>query len=204
MRLVPLWAALSIALVSSVAGAGAATWVARMRINFEREESLRSRMLDAADDFSASVTRASNALHRVLHVVPEDDLRDEQGLIDYTAAEVDKLQKAIDAARPLVDEARAHFTRVRLLFGTGTPAGRAALSLIASLSHILQVVDDFELGYAQRVFGEAQRAHELFTREARRSVLQPSLHDPEEAPTSEDDTASFADLGYDEQGEPPF
>ncbi|HEY8792262.1 MAG TPA: hypothetical protein VIL96_05230, partial [Gaiellaceae bacterium] len=64
----PVWAALLIALAGTAAGAAVAWWVAWMRISFEREESLRSRMLDAADEFSASATRAQNALHRVLHV----------------------------------------------------------------------------------------------------------------------------------------
>jgi hypothetical protein len=73
-----------IALVGITVGALGAWWVAWMRINFEREESLRSRMLDAADEFSASATRAQSALHGVLIAVPEDDLRDENGNIDYT------------------------------------------------------------------------------------------------------------------------
>src|SRR3954465_12262063 len=136
----PVWGTVLVALAGIVVGAVGAWWVAWMRINFEREESLRSRMLDAADEFSASATRAQNALHHVLNVVPEDDLRDENGNIDYTGDQARKLQEAIDAARPLIDEARAHYARVTLLFGTVTAAGRAALSLIANLSHTLEVV----------------------------------------------------------------
>lgn len=201
----PVWATVLIALASTAAGAVVAWWVAWMRINFEREESLRSRMLDAADEFSASATRAQNALHFVLNVVPEDDLRDENGNIDYTAVEAEKLQQAIDVARPLIDEARAHYTRVTLLFGTVTPAGKAALSLIGDLGHTLQVVDDFEIDYAQsNVFRNVSRSHELFTREARRAVLRPTLRDPEDAPTLEEEQAAKMLAESEGQGDVPF
>jgi hypothetical protein len=61
------------------------------------------------------VRRASNALHRALHVVPEDGLCDENGLVDFNAGEAELLREAIDTARPLVDEARPRMARVRLL-----------------------------------------------------------------------------------------
>jgi hypothetical protein len=79
MRLVSAWITLLVGLAGTAGGALVATYLARMRINFAREESLRGRMLDAADDYSASATRAANALHRALHVVPEKDLLDEDG-----------------------------------------------------------------------------------------------------------------------------
>jgi len=44
----PVWATLFVALAGSAAGAFVATFVARMRINFEREESLRG-LLDTYD-----------------------------------------------------------------------------------------------------------------------------------------------------------
>lgn len=167
-----------------------------MRINFEREESLRSRMLDAADDYSASVSRAANALHRALNVVPEDDLRDENGLLDTESVEAVELQVAIDKARPLMDEARAHWTRVTLLFGTVTPAGKAALRLISNLSLTLTVLDDFEVDHAQGVFEDVGRSHETFARDARRAVLRPSLQDPAGAPTLEEAGAAEALAEY--------
>jgi hypothetical protein len=188
---VPVWGTVLIALAGIAVGAVGAWYAAWMRINFEREESLRSRMLDAADEFSASATRAQNALHHALNVVPEEDLRDENGNIDYDGDEARKLREANNAARPLVDEARAHYARVTLLFGTLTPAGRAAFSLIANLSHTLEVADDFELYYARdSVFKGISRSHELFTREARRAVLQPSLRDPANEPTLEEQQAA--------------
>ena len=158
-----------------------ATYVARMRINFEREESLRGRMLDAADDYSASVTRAGNALHRALHLVPSEDLVNEDGDIELDSEEATTLLAAIDETRPIVDEARAHFTRVQLLYGASSAAGKAAFKLIARLSHVLQVLDDLEVDYAQGVFDEVDEAHYAFTREARRALLSPSLQDPEGA-----------------------
>lgn len=101
----PAWATVLIALAGTAAGAVVATYVAWMRINFEREESLRGRMLDAADDFSASATRASNALHRAVNLVPEEDLLDENGLVDYGSDDVERLRSSVDEARILVDEA---------------------------------------------------------------------------------------------------
>lgn len=158
-----------------------ATYVARMRINFEREESLRARMLDAADDYSSSATRAKNALHRAIHLVPADDLLDENGQIDANSEDAAELRAAIDEARPVVDKARAHFTRVQLLYGTNTASGKAALTLISQLSRVLVILDGFEVDYAESVFDEEVReAHHAFTREARRALLSPSLRDPED------------------------
>jgi hypothetical protein len=180
----PTWATLLVALLGSAAGAAAATIVARMRMSFEREESLRGRMLDAADDYSSSVSRASNALHRTIHLLEPEDLRFENGLFDQ--AEIARLNASCDEARPLVDEARNHFARTQLLFGADTPAGRAALSLISKLSMIVVVThDDADLESAREIFNESTLAHRTFTLEARRALLRPSLHDPDDAMTVE-------------------
>jgi hypothetical protein len=183
---VPAWATVLIALAGTAAGAVVATYVAWMRINFEREESLRGRMLDAADDYSSSATRATNALHRAVNLVSEEDLLAEEGGIDYDSEEASRLRAAVDEARVLVDEARAHFARTQLLFGADTPAGRAAFSLIAKMSHVVQAVGDLEVGYAKGVFPDVPRAHDTFIREARRALLTPSLRDPDAEPLPED------------------
>lgn len=186
------WITLLVGIAGTAGGAVVATYLARMRINFEREESLRGRMLDAADDYSASATRAANALHRALHVVPEDGLLDEHRRRDPDSEEAKKLLTAIDEARPGVDEARANFTRVQLLVGPTSAAGKAALELIGKLTHVLQVLDDLEVEYAQGVFDEFGEANWTFMREARRALLSPSLQDPEGELSPEEQAAREA------------
>ena len=71
---------------------------------------------------------------------------------------------------------------MQLLYGTDTPAGRAALSLISNLSNvIILLVDDLDVEGAREAFTDVEEAHRVFTQEARRALLTPSLRHPEGA-----------------------
>jgi hypothetical protein len=109
--MLPAWATILVAIASAaLTGVIAGLLTTRLRIQHEREERLRERMLIAADDF---VTGAHQA-HRGLW---ETMAADEQG---STVAE------RLPAASELVKVAHDRLARVKLLFGTETPAGQAA------------------------------------------------------------------------------
>jgi hypothetical protein len=170
-----------VALASSVAG-GFLVWLTtRMRIEHEREESLRTRMLNAADDYSLRATYAANALHKLVNVVEPEDVETEAGDLDEVVDELAAIKDGCDEARPVVDEARSQLPRVQLLFGADSASGQAALRLISNLTHVIEVLETLppDIDFARAVFRQATEAHAVFTREARRALLRPSLRDVE-------------------------
>ena len=84
----------------------------------EREETMRARMIEAADDIAVVSVRAAEMLFRSVPAVrahgavPAGD--DPQGHDDQARRDVDT---ALDAAGPLVDDAKAKHQRIALLFG---------------------------------------------------------------------------------------
>jgi hypothetical protein len=181
-RGVTAWATVTVVLVSSaITGVAASLITTRMRINYDREESLRTRMLSAADDFSLRATQAANVLYRAVHLVAPEDLLDEEG--NYEPDEAARLRDAAEEVRPVIDETRVYLPRVQLLFGLRSPAGTAALQLMGNLGHVAQVLEDEpDVDYMRGVFDKATEANAVFMREARRALVRPSLSDRDVSP----------------------
>jgi hypothetical protein len=125
---VPAWlVALLVALVGAVFGLAGALIGTFARIAHERVADLRTRMLDAADDFVMAVTLAheaveSAALPTGLWVeiawmdLPEEMSEDRQA----------RAEKAHAAASTAWEVCRQRVPRVALLFGVDSPATKAA------------------------------------------------------------------------------
>lgn len=108
--MLPAWATVLIALGSAALTGVIAAWLTtRIRNQHEREERLRERMLVAADDFVTGVQQAHRSLWEVLAAEEQGSTVDER----------------LPAASELVEAAHDRLARVKLLFGTETPAGRA-------------------------------------------------------------------------------
>jgi hypothetical protein len=183
------WATVTVALASALfggfLGSLLTTW---MRIRHEREEALRARMIEAADEFIRRSIEALNALHRLVHVVEPDDLDINEEIFDEIKSHADEVFAApLAESRPLVDETRVHLARVHLLFGSRTETGRAALSLVSNMSFVLQVVGEepgiVDVNLARRTLNKAQAAYDEFALLARVALRRPDLGD--EAPERE-------------------
>lgn len=175
---------LSIAVLASALGGFAGSWYStRRQISHEREENLRVRMLDAADNFSLAIGHALNKLHEAVELVPEEDLLDEDGQIDSTSSEALLVIQASRELIPLIDEVRTTLPRVHLLYGSDSATGRAAVSAVGHITTATRALnEELVVNFAQDEFWEAAKAHEAFTREARRALQRPSLDDPDESP----------------------
>jgi hypothetical protein len=122
---VPLWQALVLALAAGLVGTFA-------RIAYERTAELRTRMIQAADDFTIAVFRTITMLR---DAEPKIRALDGEVVIDDAGDFVPDVQNAIDAARPQVDELYERVARVQLLFGASlesTTTRQAHLMLTAA------------------------------------------------------------------------
>ena len=132
----PVWVAVAIGLGSGLAGT-------LVRIAYERTADLRTRMIDAADEFSTGTSRAIAAIddfHRALDRVPVNEL----SKIDLAFPQQfeGELPEPLDAAwlvlRDATDAVAERLARVHLLFGTPqtSPAGSVADTLVVNLRFV--------------------------------------------------------------------
>jgi hypothetical protein len=158
--MLPAWATVLVAIAgAAVTGVIAGLLTTRLRIQHEREERLRERMLTAADDF---VTGAQQA-HRGLW---ETMAAEEQG---STVAE------RLPAASELVKVAHDRLARVKLLFGTDTPAGQAAEATNNELWNYRSALEQEPpaSGLAAKANREATAQLNRFTALARAALEEP-------------------------------
>jgi hypothetical protein len=102
---VPLWAAILIGL-----GSGLVATITR--ISYERTAELRTRMIQAADEFLTGGARATAALRNAGKTVGNVDV-----VIDADDAFHPEIQNDIATLDELFDDLRERFGRVQLLFG---------------------------------------------------------------------------------------
>jgi hypothetical protein len=109
--MLPAWATVLVAIAgAAVSGVIAGFLTTRLRIQHEREDRLRERMLEAADDYVTGAYQAHRGLWEALAA-------EEQG---------STVPERLPEASRLVNVAHDRLARVKLLFGTRTPAGQAA------------------------------------------------------------------------------
>jgi hypothetical protein len=166
----PTWAVLLVALGSGLLG----IW---LQISHERGAEIRTRMLDAADQFStgvvAALQEARNAAGEVKKAEPP--------LIESNAHRFKKdVQTRLDVANQAVDHVLAMRARVHLLFGDQSHAGIAATGVVAHLRNMGMALEDWPNsirdyeaeGRYSRNFQGALEQHEGFNRAARHSIAE--------------------------------
>jgi hypothetical protein len=128
----PTWAVILVGLGSAVIGS---LFTTLATISHERAAELRTRMLNAADEFSTGASAAIQQMYVAgIEIRKEIDQRgeggggkrskakphsDERGFSPEIQAHLDKVSEA-------VDDAAAKQARINLLFGDKSPAGEAA------------------------------------------------------------------------------
>jgi hypothetical protein len=153
--MVSAWVTVLLTAAGLVVGALTARW----RIQHEREEQLRDRMISAADDFVTGALQAQVAL--------------------WEAGGAEERGSSLEARRPealrLIAEAHARLARVNLLFGLNTAAGEAATDTINDLwsgRHALESIPPSREGVLQ-ASGVALEALNKFTELARNALAEP-------------------------------
>ena len=131
----PTWAVILVGLGSAVIGS---LFTTLATISHERAAELRTRMLNAADEFSTEANTAIQQMYVAsleIRKAPPD-----QGYSQEIQAHVDKLSES-------VDDAAAKQARINLLFGYDSPAGEAANSAVTWLrSAKLSLSDPEQMG----------------------------------------------------------
>jgi hypothetical protein len=131
---VPAWATILIALGSGLFGTVISTG---LRISYERDVELRSRVLQAVDEFCVETIEVFHAVAASLLAREEMSPRDEA---TYESA----VSRTFEVARGVV--------RIRLLLGPSSDAARFAADTVAALRNALEVVAEWPPpDYADRV-----------------------------------------------------
>jgi hypothetical protein len=177
----PTWAVVLVGLGSAVLGSLLATL---LTITHERSAEFRSRMLNAADEFSTGAIEALQQAQVTAGEVMKDSatpLVDGEGLRPEIQEQLDKVNAAFDDL--LAKQARIH-----LLFGDHSPAGVAAAGVCSQLRNMGMALDALphvaldalpdslrdsaQLGRYQRNFHGTLEQHERFNRLARAELRQ--------------------------------
>jgi hypothetical protein len=132
-------------------GAVGAILAAVLRARFEREHEWRRSLSEAAAEFSARLAGAANAVRYAVDLAERAPTRD-------------KLDRAVDDANHLANEAVVSLARVRLLFFSDPPAQTAATVAFEKLRDAaasLRVSSDPES--ARALYAESEAQLESFT-----------------------------------------
>jgi hypothetical protein len=126
------WVTVVVAIAAAVATGLLATVI---RISYERGAELRTRMLDAADEF---LEKTVSALHVARNTAGDIQYARKGGqpLVDSEGVMVPKIRELVDGAGDPVDEAQARLARVHLLFDDRSPAGVVATEISVRLRNI--------------------------------------------------------------------
>ncbi len=161
--MLPAWATVLVALgASAVGGVGGSIITAYLQIRHEREDQLRGRMVDAADDFATGVRQARTALLHAQNAIHEGQAQQ-------------RMQSLAEGAR-LIDEASARLARVHLLFGNGSTAGESGTVAVSLMSSLLDELKEETVDTMHRShdWGRLRDVLSLFNRAALRSIRNPS------------------------------
>ena len=150
----PTWAVVLVGLGSAVIGS---LFTTLATISHERAAELRTRMLNAADEFSTEANTAIQQMYVASLEIRKAPL--DQGYSQEIRTHLDKVSEA-------VDDTAAKQARINLLFGYDSPAGEAASNAVTwlrstklSLSAPEQM-DGFDNGH-RNSFGYYMRFNEL-------------------------------------------
>lgn len=132
--------------VAIVVGLASGLITTLLSLSHDRAADLRTRMLDAADDFVAGFATARDAIQRAetrySTIVWLLSLEDEDAINDAYRRELAQEQKEVrTAARQAYDEVQRREPRLRLLFGTDSLTVRAATMAHISLSRAVHALD---------------------------------------------------------------
>jgi hypothetical protein len=158
--MLPAWGTVLVAIAgAAVTGVIAGLLTTRLRIQHEREERLRERMLTAADDFVTGAQQAHRGLWETMSA-------EEQG---------SRVTDRLPAASELVKVAHDRLARVELLFGTETPAGKAADATNNALWKYRSALEQEPpaMGLAAKSNEEALTQLNRFTALARAALAEP-------------------------------
>ena len=146
----------SAAVAGTVSALGAALNQSRQHRR-EREEALRTRMIEAADDLAVVAVKAANLL-----VESAPNLRPVHEAEDLAArAHNDRvcgnIHQALTASKPLLDDALAMRQRIALLFGPHSMSTGESLKMVHALAQLRAaceqvatqwaLFDDFDAGF---------------------------------------------------------
>ena len=130
----PTWAVIFVGITS---GALASLVTAVLTVSHERAAEFRSRMLNAADEFSTAAIAALQQTRDAAGVV----LEDKTGLVDDTGSFRPEIKTQLDGANEAVDDVFAKEARVHLLFADQSPASTAAAGATACLRNMLMALE---------------------------------------------------------------
>jgi hypothetical protein len=123
---VPLWQAIVLGLAAGLGGGLLGTWT---RISYERTAELRTRMIEAADEFATALSKTLPVLRKA---------RDTVDNADYVISPAGDLnpavQEAIDEIDQVWDSLHERFARVQLLFGIALESGASTYGWAALVS----------------------------------------------------------------------
>ena len=127
----------AVILVGVVSGALGSLVTAVVTVSHERAAEFRSRMLNAADEFSTAAIAALQQARNAAGEIKKDDapLDDDTG---WFRAEI---KSHLDAANQAVDDVFAKQARVHLLFADESPASIAAAGTTAHLQKVMFALD---------------------------------------------------------------
>jgi hypothetical protein len=148
----PAWlVAVLVAFVGLVAGL-LGTYI---RIAFERSADIRTRMLDAADEFVSAMTKAQDkALPAQAFVISV--VGSAESVEDWADA-----QHHFEAAHAAFDAANARLPRIRLLFGVESASSTAAGRAVDTLAEVLARVGQLRTSHlAVRALDQPERLTE--------------------------------------------
>jgi hypothetical protein len=172
--LTPTWVVIVVGLLGGALGSLVTTG---MNISHERAAEFRAHMLNAAVEFStgaiAALQTARNAAGEVL--------KDKAPLVDSTTGSWrPEFKKLFDAANGAVDDVLAKQTRVHLLFGDMSRAGKAAAAVTSQLRNVQMALEhspdsirdsDYMSSYS-RNFSSTLEEHETFNLAALQALQQ--------------------------------
>jgi hypothetical protein len=169
----PTWAVI---LVGVTTGALASLVTAVVTVSHERAAELRSRMLNAADEFSTASIVALQQTRDVAGMIMED----KTPLLDETGSFKAKIKAQLDAPNKAVDDVFAKEARVHLLFADQSSASIAAAGATAQLRNMLMALEHrpnsihdhgAQLMYS-RNFSGTQEQHQKFNTAALVAIEQ--------------------------------
>jgi hypothetical protein len=130
----PTWAVIVVGLTSGALGS---LLTAGVTASHERAAEFRSKLLNAADEFSIAtilaLQKTRDAAGRILDA--------ERPLVDHAGRFKPEIQAELDAANGAVDDVFAKQARVHLLFGDQTPASIAGAGATAHLRNMLMALE---------------------------------------------------------------